>query len=349
MLASPDPYSEHNPIDQDRLDQLRRVVGIGPVLIVTHDSPDPDALASGKALSILLRQAWDIPSKLVYSGIVARAENQAMLKLLTPEWQFADTFPGMLGYSALAMLDSQPGAGNNFLPDDIIPQVVIDHHRPLRESLARVPFVDVRPELGATTSMLSNYLEALGIVPDSTLATAMFYGLQTDTMGLARGVSKTDELVYIDLLSKLERNLLVQVEQAGLSRQYFSAISNGLQAARVYDRSVIAYLGPIHRPDLTAELADILIRLETAEAVLCIGRHGENLYLSMRTVPMDKDAGWLVQNIVDSLGSAGGHGSSAGGKLPLAGQDEIQLVSEIERRFLSVLRETQAGEPLIKD
>ena len=334
-------------ISQSRLEQLRSVIGKGPVLILTHDSPDPDALSSGLGLATLFRQAWGISSRLVYSGLVARAENRAMLRFLTPEWEQHDVLEGFEQYSALVLVDSQPRAGNNRLPEHIWPQVVIDHHNPIRESLQVVPYVDVRPEVGATVSMVYQYLDAAGIVPGPTLATAMFYGLQTDTRGLARGASEIDEAVYVKLLSWLDRKKLIDVEQVGVSQDYFRAFNQGLQAARVYGKVVLAYLGPMSRPDLAAEMADVLIRLETARAAFCLGSYEDNLHLSLRTKGIDTDAGRLVQQVVASLGKAGGHGAIAGGQVPIAGKDLDTLVAEIKRRFLTLLGEEDAGVPLL--
>lgn len=334
-------------IGQSHLEQVRSVIGEGPVLILTHDSPDPDALSSGMGLATLFKQAWGIPYRLVYSGLVARAENRAMLHNLTPEWEQQDILTGLEKYSALTLVDSQPRAGNNRLPADVWPQIVIDHHHPMRESLQAVPYVDVRPEVGATVSMVFQYLDAAGIVPDPTLATAMFYGLQTDTRGLARGVSEIDEAVYVKLLSWLDRKKLIEIEQVGLSQDYFRALSQGLQAAHVYGKVVLAYLGPMSRPDLAAEMADVLIRLETARAAFCLGYFGDYLHLSLRTKGMDSDAGRLVQQVVASLGKAGGHGAIAGGQVPIAGKDRDTLVAEIKRRFLTLLGEEDAGVPLL--
>lgn len=117
-------------IDRDRLERLRTIAGTGPVLVLTHDNPDPDALAAGKAFATLLKSAWNISSRLVYSGLVLRAENRALLKLLTPEWEHSDRLVALDQYSAIALLDTQPGAGNNRLPIEHIPQIVIDHHHP---------------------------------------------------------------------------------------------------------------------------------------------------------------------------------------------------------------------------
>jgi nanoRNase/pAp phosphatase (c-di-AMP/oligoRNAs hydrolase) len=332
--------------EQDRLTQLKNAAGSGPVLILTHDNPDPDALAAGKALATLLKDAWDIPSRLLYSGLVLRAENRALLELLTPEWEPGDSPEDWGQYSSVALVDTQPGAGNNRLPGDMIPQIVIDHHHPTRELLGQVPYVDVQPEIGATVTLLDSYLEETGIIPDSDLATAMFYGLKTDTRGLSRGTSPADIAAYVKLIEKIDHSKLVKIEQAGLPQAYFQAFSQGLRAAQVYEQSIVAYLGEMHRPDLAAEMADLLIRMDKARAVLCLGVHDQTLYLSIRTEPLGKDAGLLVQQVIVAPGKAGGHGTMAGGQVPLAGQTEEQLVEAIVDRFLTIMGESGKGENL---
>ena len=336
-----------NMIDQNQLAHLKTVAGPGPVLILTHDNPDPDGLASGAGLAVLLQQAWGISSRLVYSGLIARAENQAMLRLLTPEWEQTSALTNLGEYSALAMVDSQPGAGNNSLPADTIPQIVIDHHHPIRKSIQQVAYVDAQPEVGATVSLVYSHLAAAGVEPDENLATAMFYGLKTDTRGLARGAAPLDEGVYVRLLPKVDRRKLILVEEAGLPNDYFRAFCRGLQAARVHGTAIVSNLGEMHRPDLAAEMADMLIRSEQARGVLCLGQHGETLHFSIRTQPLGQDAGLIVQRIVVSPGKAGGHGTMAGGQVPLADLALDTLAAEIVGRFLEEMGEGEDGEALV--
>jgi nanoRNase/pAp phosphatase (c-di-AMP/oligoRNAs hydrolase) len=336
------------PIDQARLEQLGAVLGRGPALILTHDSPDPDALASGMGLAALFKHAFGVPSRLVYSGLVARAENRAVLNLLTPDWQAEESLPDLASYSAIALVDTQPGAGNNRFPTGRSPDIVIDHHYPRWDFLRPVKFVDVRQELGATASLVFQYLEAANIPPDPILATALFYGLQTDTRGLGRNASKEDERIYMKLLAWIDRPRLARVEQAGLSRDYFQAFNQGLEAARVYGRCITAFLGEMHRPDLAAEMADVLIRLESARAALCLGSFGGYLQLSLRTESSGQDAGLLVQKVIDGQGKAGGHGTTAGGQAPLAEGDPAELAEMFIKRFLEIMGEKGGGIPLIK-
>jgi nanoRNase/pAp phosphatase (c-di-AMP/oligoRNAs hydrolase) len=336
-----------NPIDQKRLEKLRSVAGKGPVLILTHDNPDPDALASGKAFATLLKEAWNIPSRLVYSGLVARAENHAMLNRLTPEWEFSENLPDLKEYSAVAQVDTQPGAGNNRL-DTVQPNhIVIDHHYPVRGTIDAVPYADVRTEIGSTVTMLYQYLVAAEVHPSPLLATAMFYGIKTDTRSLSRGDSPADEVAFVELLHHLDQQELSNVELASLSREYFRAFNRGLHATRIYGQAAVTRLGSMEQPDFAAEMADILIRLQGVQAALCLGQHRDTLQISLRTEPMGQDAGLIIQKVVVPLGKAGGHGTMAGGQVSLVGKEIEPLIADIEHRFLAVMGETGEGIDLI--
>lgn len=335
---------ESEAVNQEQLDGLRQAAGNGPVLILTHDNPDPDALAAGQTLGVLFKNAWGIEYRLLYSGLVSRAENQAVLELLTPEWQLAETFNNLEQYTAIALVDTQPGGGNNSLPNGATPKIVIDHHHPSQAQLDEVEFKDIRSNVGATVSLVYQYLEAAGLEPDTRLATAIFYGIQTDTRSLTRTSSKIDQEIYFKMLARIDHDLLMQVEQSGLPREYFQAFVRGLQAARVTGNVVVSYLGAMHRPDFVAELADILIRLQTAKAVLCLGYHKSTLFLSMRVSDPSLEPGLLIQQVIIEGGHAGGHGMIAGGRVSLAGMTPDVLAVELERRFLIVMGED--GKPI---
>lgn len=336
-----------NPIKTADLEKLRATAGSGPVLILTHDYPDPDALASGKALATLFREAWGIPGRLLYSGLVVRAENQTVLKRLTPEWERSDILPDLREYTAVAQVDTQPGAGNNRLNIIHPSHIVIDHHYPIREMIDMVMYADIRTEMGSTATMLFQYLEAAGVQPDPILATAMFYGLKTDTRSLSRGASPADEIAFLQLLHHLDQQELSRVELASLSRDYYRSLSRGLHATRLFGKVIVARLGVMAQPDFSAEMADILIRLQDAHAALCLGQHGDTLHISLRTEPTGQHAGKIIQQLIAHHGKAGGHGTIAGGQIPLQGKDIEPLLADIEHRFLTVMGETSAGVELI--
>lgn len=271
-----------------------------------------------------------------------------MHSLLTPEWEQVQILEDLDQYSAVAMLDAQPGAGNNSLLNLELTQIVIDHHHPIREGVENVPFADLRPDMGATSSMVFQYLLTAGVDIPPEVATALFYGLKTDTRSLSRGASKTDEYAYMKLLELIDRSLLVRIEQAELPRFFYQAVVKALENTKVYGGAVIADIGEMYRPDFASEVADLLIRLESAKAVMCLGVYNHTLHLSIRTIPLGKDAGKFVQNIIMPPGKAGGHGTMAGGQFPVQNPGELQqCVKEFSRRFLKLMGETEPGERLL--
>lgn len=328
-----------NPLSKEALERLRQVMIPGPVLILAHHNPDPDALAAGAGLAYLLEYKWGIASHKVFSGLVARAENVAMLRHLTPGWTEIDSLEDAPAHKAIALVDSQPGAGNNLLPDSRVPEAVFDHHEPFRPPSEEVAYLDLRPEMGATATLIFQHLEVAGLPIPPRLATALFYGIKTDTRGLSRGTAPGDEVAYLTLLANVDRSALLQVEHAKRPAVFFKGLVEGLATTQVHESAVVADLGEIHRSDFAADLADQLIALEGTRGVLCLGTHEGILQLSVRTIPLGEDAGLLVQELVAELGKGGGHGAIAGGQVVLGGQDHTPIVARIVSRFLAAMGE----------
>lgn len=336
-----------NTVTEERLEALRTALTPGPVLILAHHNPDPDALAAGAGLAHLLAERWGLASHPVFSGLVARAENVAMLRHLTPVWTAIDSLDDAPEHGSLALVDSQPGAGNNVLPEELVPEAVFDHHEPFRPPSEEVAYLDLRPEMGATATLIFQHLEAAGVTIPSRLATALFYGIKTDTRGLSRGTAPGDEAAYLRLLANVDRSTLLQVEYAKRPAAFFKGMMEGLAKTWVYGSAVVAELGEMHRSDFAAELADQLIMLEGIRGVLCLGTYEGVLQLSVRTLPLGKDAGLLIQDLIVALGQGGGHGTVAGAQVALDGQDPAPVVSTIVRRFRTIMGEGETAGNLL--
>ena len=120
--------------------------GTSKILILPHNDPDPDAIASAVALRHLLAEQAGVDGRIAYKGIIGRAENRALVRYLDYPLQ-RQTGPDLRQAWPIALVDTQPGAGNNALPAHVTPTIVFDHH-PYREATASAAFADVRPGLG---------------------------------------------------------------------------------------------------------------------------------------------------------------------------------------------------------
>jgi nanoRNase/pAp phosphatase (c-di-AMP/oligoRNAs hydrolase) len=332
---------------QERLELLFDAVGrASNLLILPHNNPDPDAIASAVALRYLLAKRLGVESQIAYKGIIGRAENRALVRYLSHPLRRL-TASDLHSTAPIALVDTQPGAGNNPLPPQSNVAIVIDHH-PWREAAAGASFVDVRPSMGSTATILTEYLQAAGLVLEPLLATALFYGIKTDTMGLERGASSGDNSAFCYLLPQIDIEALFKIERAQVPIDYFKSFAATLQGARIYDDVALSYVGLMGYPDLTAEMADFLLRMQGVKWVICLGVHKNNLILSVRTINR-RGAGQLVQKIVGDRGTAGGHGALAGGQIPLKGQDPEQLVNHLKQQTLQYFKVSPAevGKPLI--
>jgi len=328
-------------------EQLSAIVqDIDRILILLHDDPDPDAVAGGVALRHLLQEAWRIEGQVAYRGIIGRAENKALVEYLDTELlQLAD---GKVETDwPVALVDVQPGAGNSPIPAGYPVLIVVDHHSDLGGEGSG--FRDVRPWIGASSTIVTQYMRAAELKPPAKVATGLFYGIKTDTKALSRDTSAADISAYFYLLPFVDVDAVVEIENAQVPAAYFRKLANAMQSASVFDGVVISYLGPTEYPDLTAEIADLLLRLEGIRWVICMGVYDEELYLSVRAREEDANAAQVAQVIVGEVGSAGGRNTLAGGQVPLDGQDPKQLANAMRQRALDYLKipHNLPGEPLV--
>jgi len=319
-----------------RLEQLLEAVdGAGQVIALTHDNPDPDAIASAASLGYLLEATAGVHCSLGFGGIVGRAENRALIEELGKPFTRVESLD-LTSSALVALVDTQPRTGNNSLPPGRIASVVIDHH-PLRPETAAASFADVRPEYGASCSMLLEYLRAADLEPSAQLATALFYGIQSETQDLGREASTADieASAYLYLLSDPEA--MSRIRHARVPASYFGYLHNALERARRSGAVIHVQAGRLEYPDMVAELADMLMRMERVEWAIASGRYHEELLYSLRTYQPDAHAGDLVRAAVGERGSAGGHGMLAGGRIPIRGLSEGEIEALQDEVMASLL------------
>ena len=235
---------------------------------------------------------------------------------------------------AIALVDTQPGAGNSPLRQPIDVTLVIDHH-PWHPDTAAARFADVRPDIGATSTILTEYLRSAAIELPVHIATALFYGIKTDTMGLGRSGAKADIDAYAFLVPHVDSRALFEIERAQVPADYFRSLADTLQATRIYRDVLIAFVGTMKYPDLAAEIADWLLRMKGIQWVICFGAHKQHLNIAIRTRNALGSAAGLAQAVVGDAGTAGGHGSMAGGQIHLDDRDPEILAQQISQAVMA--------------
>ncbi len=307
-------------VEFDNLHNLQRVMAIRSVLgarqkiaILLQPDPDPDGIACGYALRALLgRNRTTAP--LVSFGEVTRPENRAMVQALGIEvrritQQDLDEFDG------LALLDVQPPV----FSESISPRlrnidVVVDHHpeRGGYDALLR----DIRTSYGATASILTEYIRASALELHAKLATALLYGIKTDTQLLGRETSARDIDAFAYLHSAHSPALLRRIERPALPTADLRALGRALTRSAVEESVHLLVLGRV-REDVIPQVADLALQAEGAEWAVAAGLVGSDLVFSVRNVGHVRAAGDVVRAVVEGLGVGGGHRSMAKGIIPL--------------------------------
>ena len=321
----------------ERVSRLARTLrGIsGDLLVVAHDNPDPDAIASALGVA-RIAAAVDTPADPVYGGEIAHQENRAMMNLLDLSLTHFDEVDPE-AYAGVALVDHSRAGINDSLPEGTPVDVVIDHHPP--RGPVHGTFVDVHPEIGATSTLVAAYLSQLGIDPGRPLATALLYGIRVDTREFTREVSIPDFTAAASLMPHVDESTLERVESPSVSPETLRVLANAIERREVRGSIVASCVGEVRDRDALAQAADQLLDLEGVSVTFVYGYADGVIYGSARARGAEFDVGELLRDALDQAGSAGGHANMAGAQVPLG---ILEAVSE-EAALVDVVEEFVSG------
>jgi nanoRNase/pAp phosphatase (c-di-AMP/oligoRNAs hydrolase) len=294
-----------------KVERIRRLAeGKERIGILLQDDPDPDALASGLALRALLGRTRP-SAPLITFGRITRPENVAMVQVLEIEVEHV-TAADLSRFDAIAMVDVQPSFCEEALPEIL---VVIDHHPEAKA--CRAAFRDIRPSYGATATILTEYLRAADVKITERVATALFYGIKSDTLHLERGGTRADMEAFAFLYELANHNILRRIERPELPLDALDALGGALVHRQIIHNALFAHLGPVSRPDLIPQFADLCLQVAGIEWSVVSGLTGGEVHISVRNVGYVRAAGDVVKEAFGQLGSAGGHRTAAKAVIPV--------------------------------
>ncbi len=330
---------------QKNYEQIGEALKIAKRLVVlTHDNPDPDSISSAVAFAYIVKEKFKIPTRVKYGGIVGRAENRAMIRLLrlgVSPLLDSDFKPGV----EFALVDSQPKTGNNSFPKNRKPLIIIDHH-PLRKT-TKADFLDVRTGYGATATILTEYLIESGLEIPSGIATALSYGISSETQDLGREANERDIEAYLALFPKSNKKLLAAITHPRLARDFFVTLNRALHHTVVYKNALATTLGEVTNPDEVPFVADFMLKCERMSWAMCLGRYKDKIIVSVRTTHAKGQAGSFLRRLIGKRGTAGGHGMIAGGQVLCSSMEHercVKIEEELVEDFLKRLGYKEIGE-----
>lgn len=309
-------------VDDPRGQSLWRVLrDIDTLAVVTHDNPDPDAIASGIALAELARGAG-AEAEVCYYGEITHQENRAFVNVLDLELRQLDAGADLSGFDGFALVDhARPGVNNGLAPSTPI-DIVIDHHPPRGPIDGR--FVDLRADIGATSTLLVDYFRGFDRPISPTIGTALLFGIHVDTHAFTRGVSQHDFAAAASLVRAADLDSLAKIEAPSMDHRTLDGIARAIDNRRIEDELLFSCLGEIAGRDVLSQAADKLLRLEGISTVVVSGLYDGQVHVSARSRDSEIDIGETLRDAFDQIGSAGGHADMAGAQLDLGVLEAVE-------------------------
>jgi nanoRNase/pAp phosphatase (c-di-AMP/oligoRNAs hydrolase) len=311
LVATPLTTELSRSMTRGRVQQYQRYFqDADRVLILLHNDPDPDAMASGLALRTLLRRN---KTTAIIGAIqnVTRPENLRMKHLL--DIHVETVTPVDFGnFERIATVDVQP----HYFGDSLErADLVIDHHP--EQANHNAVFKDIRPNYGSTCTILTEHLRAVDFDISERIATAMLYAIKSDTLFFARQTNRVDLEAFSHLYPLSDAALIRKMEGADLSLDRLDVITRAVRDGVMAEQVFSAFLGKVPREDYITYAADFFLDLEDVRWTVISGLVNEMLVISVRNLGYTRNAGELVKRWFSDIGSAGGHRAMAKAVVPL--------------------------------
>jgi len=317
------------------------------IAIIVHNGPDPDAIASAVSLKkIIEKQGHE--ADVIYGGEIGHEENRALVNLLGIEMVHVDMFESMKGYSRVALVDTAIPGQNNVLDEEIVPDIVVDHHQVNMDEV-KGEFVDIRPDYGATSTIFIDYFEHLGEAVDVGLATILLHALKTDTQDFTRNTTSHDLKAASLLYPIADHELLTKIETPAMSSGTLDVLGEAIRNRKVKGSCLLSNVGFVTDRDTLPQAADYLLNLEGVSTVIVYGVGDGVVHVSARNSDVRVNLGEVMEKAFVDIGQAGGHASAAAAKIPLGlfggvkDKDALLKLAEeaVTHRFFKVIGVTE--------
>lgn len=307
------------------------------VYIQTHNFPDPDAISSAFGLQKLL-QFKGIDATICYKGKIDRYNTLKLIELLEIHLEnLEDLADKLTEQDEIILVDAQKG-NSNIIDMTGTEIICIDHHPIFGKMDYR--YEDIRPEYGACATMIAEYFYENDIPMDAKTATALSYGIRSDTDKLSRGTSKIDIEMLYRMYDQSDQNMIHRLENGELYFDDLMAYSKAIESIKVYDNVSFASTGENCPEALIASVSDFMLALVEVEFSVVYAIQKNGIKLSVRSECGGYDAGKIISRALDGIGNGGGHAAMAGGFIPLGGRDDRvdHFISIVQERVIEEVK-----------
>ncbi|OGP91283.1 MAG: hypothetical protein A2031_02640 [Deltaproteobacteria bacterium RBG_19FT_COMBO_43_11] len=284
------------------------------LLLIMHGSPDPDAIASAMALREIIERTKGLDKcAFVSTEPLVRQQNIEFVFAMHLHIHLINQMD-LSAYRLIAILDAQP----SFFRDElkaIKPLIVFDHHP--REDQWQADWEDIRPNYGALSSILTEYLLCARVKIPRNLHTALLYGIKTDTGNFDRDTIFEDISAYSYHTKYANMQLIRHIELNQTPDRFLKYYDHAYHHMNSFRGRRICYLGNIESADVCVQVADFYLRLIGTYYVVVAGIVGDRFIITFRGDGYRQNCGAIAQRAFGALGKGGGHRSAARMEIPL--------------------------------
>ncbi|WP_121742805.1 DHH family phosphoesterase [Natronorubrum halophilum] len=299
--------------------------------IVTQDSPDPDSIASAAALQAIAEHLG-IESDIIYLGDVGHQENRAFVNLLgidLVQWDEIDDFSV---YDTVALVDHAT-SGEMDLPVDII----VDHHEP--EVEYEPEFVDIRPNMSSTSTIMTKYIQEFDMNVSEEVATALLYGIRAETLDFKRDTTPADLTAAAYLYPFANHDTLEQVESPSMSPETLDVLAEAIANRDVQGSHLVSNAGFVRDREALTQAASHLLNLEGVTTTAVFGIADETIFLAGRSKDIRINIGKVLEDAYGEMGETAGHSTQASAEIPLGIFTGIEISEDTRDTLLDLTEE----------
>jgi nanoRNase/pAp phosphatase (c-di-AMP/oligoRNAs hydrolase) len=286
--------------------------------IFLQDNPDPDAIASGLTLKYICKFC-NVESSIYYGGNISHQKNRALVNLLDIDLinlKTSEEVMKVVGSAGkIALIEASIPSKNNVLPVDVTPNLIFDHHQ-IDISSVKGDFIDIQPEIGATATIMTKYIRQLNIKPDVSLATALLFGIRTDTKEFTRNTTSDDFEAAAYLSPLVDTTIMIQLDFPPMRLETLDIIGRAIRNKEIRGSYLASFVDFISDRDALPQAAEMMLQLEGVYTVLVFGINEDKVQLSARSMDTRVNLGLVLQSAFGELNS-GGHATMAAGAINL--------------------------------
>ncbi len=284
------------------------------MLLLMYGSPDPDAIASAMALRELLQRKKGLAHcTFAATEPFRRQQNRELAQAMRLNIRLLSQVD-ISACRLIALVDAQPSFfGDSF--KTIQPNIVFDHHP--RQGDWQAPLADIRPQYGALSTVLTEYLLCARVRIPRNLHTALLYGIKTDTDNFDRETLAEDIRAYMYHARRANMRLIKRIELNQTPMSYLKYFDHAFHHMKHYRGRRVGFLGHVESPDVCVQVADFYLRLIGTYYVVVAGIVNDKLIIIFRGDGYRQDCGAIAQSACGLIGQGGGHRSAARVEIPL--------------------------------